>query len=198
MWVGLRFHGCIHSVVMSKFPDNLPAEIEERLFYEELGRAVAYWGQVEGQVAVIFSRIMGRTTQSYRAANIALNTVLSFRTKLDMTHGAVTSLLAHSDDALAEWNTLKKTASRRNDRRNELAHFGVVSDPKGKPGYRYRLQPHIWNMREHQRWAGRLPPARTVCEIHVVGQSFIKLAMDLRRFFLAWIEPIEPPDSEIQ
>jgi hypothetical protein len=34
---------------MPKFPDNFPAEAEEHLFYEELGRAVAYWGQVEGK-----------------------------------------------------------------------------------------------------------------------------------------------------
>jgi len=134
---------------MPKFPDNFPAEAEEHLFYEELGRAVAYWGQVEGQISSIFSRLMGRSPERYKAANIALNTVLSFDAKLAMTHAAVTSLLAHAEDALADWNPLKNKASRRNDRRNELAHFGVVFDPKGKPGYRYRLQPHIWNMREH-------------------------------------------------
>jgi len=174
---------------MPKFPDTLPADVEQRLFYEELGRAVAYWQAVEGQVSSIFSRIMGRTPESYRAANIALNTVLSFRTKLAMTHAAVTSLLAQSEDALAEWSPLKNRASRRNDRRNELAHFGVVFDPKAKPGDRYRLQPSIWNMREHQRWAGSSPPTRTVREIHAVGQSFLKLSMDLRRFYLARIEP---------
>ena len=97
---------------------------------------------------------MGRSPERYKAANIALNTVLSFDAKLAMTHAAVTSLLAHARDALADWNPLKNKASRR----NELAHFGVVFDPKGKPGYHYRLQPHIWNMREHQRWAGRSPP----------------------------------------
>jgi hypothetical protein len=178
---------------MAKFPSTLPQDVEERLFYEELGRAVAYWQQVEGQVSAIFSRIMGRTSESYRAANIALNIVLSFSTKLAMTHAAVTSLLGQSEDALAEWNPLKSRASRRNDRRNELAHFGVIFDPKGKPGNRYRLQPNIWNMRDHQRWAGSSPPTRTVCQIHAVGQSFLKLSIDLRRFYLARIEPPSGP-----
>jgi hypothetical protein len=173
----------------------VPADVEQRIFYEDLGRAVAYWQQVEGQVSSIFSRIMGRTPESYTAANIALNTVLSFDTKLAMTHAAVTSLLGKSEDALADWNPLKNRATRRNDRRNELAHFGVVFNPSGKPGYRYRLQPNIWNMREHQRYAGRSPPTRTVCQIRAVGQSFLKLSMDLRSFYLKWIEPTNPPGS---
>jgi len=178
---------------MSRFPDTLPADAEERIFCEELGRAIANWQQVKGQVSTIFSRIMGRTPESYRAANIALNTTLSFTTKLAMTHAAVTSLLGQSADALAEWDPLKNRASRRNERRNELAHFGIVFDPKAKPGNRYRLQPNIWNIREHQRWAGRSPPVRTVCQIHAVGQSFLKLCVDLRRFYLARIEPADDP-----
>jgi hypothetical protein len=152
------------------------------------------WQQVEGQVSNIFSRILGRTRESYKAANIALNTVLSFDTKLAMTHAAVTSMLGESEDALAEWNPLKNRAARRNDRRNELAHFGVLFDPHGKPGYRYRLQPNIWNMREHQRWEGKSPPKRTLCQIHAVGQSFLKLSVDLRRFYLKWIEPVLPAE----
>ena len=174
---------------MTKLPDNLSADAERQLFCQELGQAVMNWGQVEMQISVIFSRIMGRTPESYTAANIALNTVLSFRTKLDMTHGAVTSLLAHSDDALAEWNTLKNKASRRNNRRNEIVHFAVVFDPNRKPGYRYRLQPQFWNLREQQRWAARSPPVRSICQIRAVGQSFLTLCMDLRRFYLARIEP---------
>jgi len=63
---------------MTKFPDNFPAQAEEHIFFEELGRAVTYWGQAEGQISSIFSRIMGRMPESYKAANIALNTVLSF------------------------------------------------------------------------------------------------------------------------
>ncbi len=112
-----------------------------------------------------------------------------------MTHAAVTSLLGQSADALAEWDPLKNRASRRNERRNELPHFGIVFDPKAKPGYRCRLQPNIWNMREHQRWAGRSPPARTVCQIRAVGQSFLTLSADLRRFYLTRIEPTGDPSG---
>jgi hypothetical protein len=114
---------------VSKFPDDLPPKAEERLFSEVLGRALGNWQHVEGQISSIFSRILGRTNDSYKAANIALNTILSFDTKLSMTHAAVTSLLAESEGALAEWNPLKNRANRRNDRRNELAHFGVVFHP---------------------------------------------------------------------
>ena len=79
---------------MSKFPDDLPPKAEERLFSEVLGRALGNWQHVEGQISSIFSRILGRTNDSYKAANIALNTILSFDTELSMTHAAVTSLLA--------------------------------------------------------------------------------------------------------
>jgi len=183
-------HKTLRLSLVSKFPDDLPPKAEERLFSEVLGRALGNWQHVEGQISSIFSRILGRTNDSYKAANIALNTILSFDTKLSMTHAAVTSLLAESEGALAEWNPLKNRANRRNARRNELAHFGVVFHPNDTPGRRYRLQPNVWNIREHQRWKDRSPPSRTLCEIHAVGQSFLKLSMDLRRFYLKWIEPI--------
>lgn len=177
---------------MSLPPENLKYEEEEERFYAAMGRALDQWQKVETFLLCIFCRLMGHPNNN--AANMAFHTILNFDTKLGMTHSVATVTLPIAAPHLwTQWIPLHNRASRRNDRRNELAHFAVIADPKAKPGYRFHLQPSPLNARATLRW-GWNPPRRNVCQLKALAAAFSTLGDDMRTFWRALSGvPLRPP-----
>ena len=177
---------------MSLPPATLSPEEEETRFYAALGRTISQWQEVEAALSRIFCDLAN--PQAGSIANVAFHTVLSFDSKLGMTHAAVG--LGVNDVGRAEWSPLHNRASRRNDRRNQLAHFMVAYDPTRKPGYRYHLRPNIFDARALLKW-GDHPPVLNTCQLMASGASFSKLARDLGSFHRRWIQFMVPGLAEV-
>jgi hypothetical protein len=158
---------------------------EEGQYYHALGKALTQWQQVEKSLAAIFSGAVNPTSQL--SANAAFHTVLSFDSKLGMTHSAI-AFAFRGTRAIEAWSPLHNKAGRRNNRRNQLAHFTVDFDPRRRPGYRLHLRPSLFDMRAYLKW-GNAPPTLNVCQIVASGNSFEKLANDLLTFHLQWTVP---------
>lgn len=178
---------------MTHPPSTLTLEEEEREFYAALGKAITQWQAIEEWLAMIFASAVGKQSADV-TANAALHAVINFNTKLAMTSTAIEMLAFLStferppgteSPMLMEWTTLRTRCEKRSGRRNELAHFAMERDDKRKPGYRYRLQPNIIDMRAWMKHGGK-PPQRTLCSIIAQGNSFQKLGSDLMAFFLRW------------
>jgi hypothetical protein len=159
-------------------PSPSTIEEEERHFYAAIGETLVQWQLVEAALAEIFCWSMG--AGPFAAANMAFHTIQSFDSKLGMTHSALVSLLA-STPYLAEWNALRNKASRRNDRRNHIAHFSMAIDLSRRPGYRYHLKPNFFDFRAAHKW-GDHPPTINRCQLVAIGRSFATLSTQFRDF----------------
>jgi hypothetical protein len=160
---------------MTMPPASLTLWDEEERFYGALGKAVTQWQEVEQALAMIF---LDAHTQSTRLrANVIFHTVLSFETRLDMVDAALKA--SRGTKFLAKWQTLFNRCSKRARRRNQLAHFGLMVDPKRRPGYRYHLRPSIFDLSGLYK-RRRRPPELNTCQIIAVGNSFSTLAQELQ------------------
>ena len=85
------------------------------------------------------------------------------------------------DPILDVWQPLYRCLDGRSKRRNWLAHFDMQRDSKGKPGYRFHLQPNAHDMKAERRYKYK-PPRYNLCQITAWGNSFEKLGEDLIAF----------------
>ena len=161
-------------------PAGLSVDEEERLFTAALGKAITNWQMVEGALSGVFCNLIG--ARFHEAANMAFFSVLSFEAKLGMTDAAAQSTIG-STPLWNEWSPLFNRAGRRNKRRNQLAHFMLAYDGSKRPGYRFHIRPSAFDRRTEYRW-GTKPPEINGCQLTAMGNSFSKLAADMRRFVI--------------
>jgi len=163
---------------MTMPPATLSYEEEEQRFYAALGKAITQWVFVEAAVGFIFSNPIGLTERT--AKNLAFYTIIDFKTKLDLTDSAIDGSTAAAP-LRDEWKSLYNKATKRNKRRNYLAHYMAGFDQAKRAGYRWHLRPSAFNDRIAQQW-GKNPPRLTTCQIIAFGNAFDKLAAELRGF----------------
>jgi hypothetical protein len=156
---------------------NLSVDEEERLIVGALGKAITIWQMVEGALSEVFCNLIGARFRE--AANMAFFSILSFETKLAMTHAAARSAIG-ATPLWNEWTPIRNRASKRNDRRNQLAHFMLAFDGSKRAGYRFHIRPSAFDRRVAHKW-GTKPPEINGCQLTATGNSFDKLAFDLRQ-----------------
>lgn len=193
-WIAARF---VREFIVKRemlIPPPATPEDEIRGFYAALGKAITQWQSVEEGLTVIFSAAIGGEAAG-AAANAAFQAALNFNTKLAMVDSALATIAflsafhrmpGEASPMYADWTPLKNRASRRADRRNEMAHFAMHLDETRKPGYRCYLAPNVINVNAMIRYAGK-PPKRYTCNVIAQGNSFDKLAFDLQMFYISWL-----------
>lgn len=130
-------------------PDSRTPPLADMLV--AIGSALSNWQHVEAQVARVCLALI-TTDKKHRAASAAFHSVLSFRTKLDMTTAA--AMMALDEPNLAEWRTLANRLDRKAKKRNELAHFSLVQDVDldGQTLVEsYTLETNVWDAARHVR-----------------------------------------------
>ena len=101
-----------------------PATVQdqERLFFEQLGRAIGKWQLVEMQLFRVYARLA--RCESAEVASAAFHSIIGFRVRLEMTDAAAQTAL--TGERLSSWDSLRNRTNRQSKRRNLLAHFVVT------------------------------------------------------------------------
>jgi hypothetical protein len=153
---------------------------QERIFFENLGRALGKWQLVEMQLFRVYARLI--RCENAEVASAAFHSIVNFRTRLGMTDAAARVALADSP-LLGRWNALRNRASKRSRRRNLLAHFVVVygldTAPTSTDFFGPFLEPSIFDVEERKI----VPKLRLdVKNIKAESLLFTRLENDLRFF----------------
>jgi hypothetical protein len=150
-----------------------------RDFYFNLGIAIAHWQQVElalTQLFVILIQAEGG------AASAALNSVQSFRTRVQMVRAAAAVRLKAPllDECMKICERLEDKARKR----NQLAHYMVMTDIREQDGRLladYYLSPSFFD--GAKRWRhGNSPPKLSANDFKSRTASFDKISGELWEF----------------
>ncbi|QUS40666.1 hypothetical protein RPMA_18890 [Tardiphaga alba] len=166
---------------------------EQDLFYANLGRCIAQWSHVEDALYGVFSTAIAKPNEE-RQANLAVQasfySVNLSEGKFNITNAAVrfrviegmtNELTDPRRRLLGIWELLMKKADKRRTKRNQIAHFQVLTDVHAAEGKRLALRPAIFNPN------GILRPSRPFhcAELHAICRSFGRLGQDLSAFSYA-------------
>jgi len=138
---------------------------EERLeaeFYEELGRALVAWQQIETNLWFVFSTAIGASAGS--TSMKAYYAIPSFSNQWKMTDAVVreeienplSNRIANADVMLTEWSEIRKALFDGEDaaypRRNHIAHhvWRVATVDEGS-GIRGQAHPATKNLKETRK-----------------------------------------------
>lgn len=103
-----------------------------RALHETIGAAISGWANVERALCQVFLYAIGapnNTVHTFTAA-AAFNSILSFKTKMQITETAL--LVSYrGEPILDEWKTLRNRIERKEKMRNFLAHCALVSTDSG-------------------------------------------------------------------
>jgi len=94
-------------------------------FFMALGEGTAAWALLEGALVTI---LHGATRPIHRGAiSAGYNALATFRTKLDFVDATVRSTFADAS-LIEEWSTLFNKLTKKNKKRNAMAHGTVYYD----------------------------------------------------------------------
>ena len=146
--------------------------------YLAVGVAITRWQLVEGALTQLFIVLLRAKAN---AASAAFNSVLSFRTKVDMVRKAAVVQL--KDTLLDECMSLCKRLDKKANKRNQLAHFMVVQDaPQDKPlDIKQYLTPTVFDAARRLRRKGK-PPMLDAKDIRQRAKGFDDLSRQVLEF----------------
>jgi hypothetical protein len=166
-----------HSSRQRRPPEATTIQEQQRLFFEQLGRAVGNWQLVEMQLFRVYARLL--KCENVEVASAAFHSVIGLRIRLTMTHAAARVALTGND--LSRWITLRNRIGRQSDKRNDLAHFIVIYgiNRPTLPEHGPFLQPSLFDIT-------RKPDPKNkpidACRIRAMGAAFRRLSEDITSF----------------
>jgi hypothetical protein len=170
---------CPSGVAMMSLPSTISQDDEREKFYAAIGRSLTLWQDVESRLGFIFAEAMG--IGGSLAGNRAFYSIINSDSKLTMTNAALNGA-GYSEVCMAAWRPISNKATRRNKRRNTLAHFMLEFDAGRRAGYRYHLRPNVFDLNAAEKW-GNKPPILNLCQITATADAFETLAGDLIHFW---------------
>lgn len=147
---------------------------------QTVGRALDQWSHVELALEDLFATALGITEGP---AHIVLSSIRSFNARLLVVHNLMTGL-AMSPEIQTSWSNLYNQLAKKNDRRNELAHFTIIDiTENGKT--RVALKPYFSTGSELLRGTRNpmkpQPPGLDLKQVKERAASFSKLALEVRK-----------------
>jgi hypothetical protein len=141
-------------------------------FYMLIGEAIAIWSMVESSLA----RILQATIKSQYpdAAFAGVQSLSSFRSKIDFISAALEAAFP-DHEILQEWKSLFNKLSRKNNRRNSIAHCTVYYDHNSHSPDRKFLIPQKINGTPKQNCLYQ-------SDLSKIKHSFYELYMECFRF----------------
>jgi hypothetical protein len=153
---------------INKEPENLDD------FLNALASALLAWQRVESNLFLIFNFLAGPHEQP-AVLSAVYHSVIHLRPRLNMVNAAAAVVLK-DDLSLDVWNKLSERISKSAGRRNNLAHFGLVSHTDIEGRTKVLLKPSIFNINAK-------PDAEyNIKQIDEWRLSFITLSSDLSKF----------------
>lgn len=158
-------------------------EEERELFYRKLGMAIAEWAVVEESLALIFLKILHAPNDG--SALSAYYSLTNSKARLDLINAASIHAFGGKPEA-DEWSKLYDRTRKRLERRNQIAHFVVMGEPKNRPGERVFIRPNITNAlaRIKSDIKGKPLPTYNHSQLDSICISFNQLSEDLWQFGL--------------
>jgi len=139
---------------------------EERLLLNsELGKAIAQWGYVEGQLLQVVKRC---THGEGDAVAVAYLSIENFRSKLAFCDNLVTAKAARKQ-WIPYWELVRGRCTSLSSKRNQLAHGWHALYVHGPSGKRYGITPTLYSDGKLVHRDGLKPPAGTLFLRDVVG-----------------------------
>jgi len=146
-----------------------------------VGHALDQWSHVELALEGLFSTTLGIHEGP---AHVVLSSIRSFNARLLVMHNLLSSL-GLSPELRAAWTNLYNRMSRKNDARNELAHFTIIQETE-KGRTQVVLRPYYSTGSEILRGSrspGKPRPSGfTSKQIEERASAFSKLALDVHLF----------------
>jgi hypothetical protein len=120
-----------------KLDDDMSLGEEEVAFFFEIGRALAQWAHIEGQLR----RIVGLCVSPVDALTMSTGflAIEAFHSKLDFCDQVIRRKFSKSEDLIADWDDLYRKLERRARTRNQLAHRKAAPYIDGDVGRRWGL-----------------------------------------------------------
>lgn len=172
---------------------------EERIaFFAAFGQALDSWTSVEASLYRIFLGCV--SPAEHRVAAAIYYATTGFKTKLEITD-AVAKVAFEGQAELAKWEKLRKRADKKSKKRNELAHYDVLSDPKRGEGRRFLLVNSLLDPLRESHGTFLEAVALGINELNKRCEVFTELAHRLRDFHtdygkgaVHYLEPKNPPE----
>jgi hypothetical protein len=152
---------------------------ERSAFFAALGQALDSWSTVEVHLYLIFLGCV--SPADHRVAAAIYYATESFRTQLHITDAAIKVALEGQPE-LAEWKRLHDDVREKSGKRNELAHYEVLSNRKRREGKRFMLVDSVLNPLRETKGKFHTPEGLGIKELKERCQVFTALAHRLRDF----------------
>jgi hypothetical protein len=152
---------------------------ERTAFFAAFGQALESWSSVEAHLYLIFLGCV--SPAEHRVAAAIYYATVGFGTKLEITDAAVKVALEGQPE-LAEWEKLRKRAWRKYSKRNELAHYDVLSDPQRVQGQRFLLVDSLLDPLRRSNGTFLAEVGLGINELNKRCEVFTELAHRLRDF----------------
>ena len=102
--------------------DKDPRKVD---LYYAVGEAIYQWGLIENEVGRSFSIVVsGGLFSTIGSSRASIAKIQSFRSRLEVVDAAI-SAYALPDELRDKWVSLHDKLGKKNNSRNELAHFGL-------------------------------------------------------------------------
>ncbi|HEX9771012.1 MAG TPA: hypothetical protein VGA50_17700 [Kiloniellales bacterium] len=160
--------------------------------YHSLGTAISQWQNVEIGVYHVFHRLTH--IPSYLISSAVFFSPINFKDKLAMTHSAALFALVGTQ-YLDKWVTLHRAAKRKNDRRNQIAHFMSIHSTASDDLQSW-LRPNLFDAKAALYWheKGKMPHY-TPSQLRAIATSFGRLSQKLDNF-ASEIADLPPPSPD--
>ena len=146
-----------------------------------VGLALDQWSHVEMGLEDLFCNSLGIQEGP---AHVVMSSIRSFHARLAVIQNLIAYLVIEPD-LRARWTSLYNRLTRKNDKRNELAHFSIL-DATANGKREIRLKPYFSTGAEllegTRKPLGPVPPGLSFEQIEERAASFSKLALDVWMF----------------
>jgi hypothetical protein len=176
----MRGDNTVPDDITRKLFPNYPDDDQIEDFYAAVGHAIAAWQLVESELCAVhhvatFPGIPG-------AMYAAFHAIQTFNMKLAMTDMAVRFVLYDQEELRTEWARLKQRLTKKNEKRNHLAHFMVYTYfEASSKNDNIKIKPQYFDTRFQKNVRGD-PPEYRVTEIDEIADSFNRLRKKVSAF----------------